>query len=115
MSNQTLRVRARGTALAADYKAAEHSVRRFIGRSLKVVQEDLSGDGNHVAGWVPIDEAVEIDARAEHMRHVSDGDLWAADEATALACGVKFDPTFGGEVKPAAKPTKPAPLAEKGE
>lgn len=41
---------------------------------------------------------------------IAEGGLWPADEATAIACGVGFDPTFGGDypelVPVAATPVK---------
>lgn len=50
---------------------------------------------------------VIVDNNSYYRKQVAQGSLWAADETTALACGVKFDPTFGGEypelVKSAAK------------
>ena len=54
---------------------------------------------------------------AEYVKACKDGDLYAADEATAKACGVSFDPTFGAlaKAKGSASNDKPAAQpAEKG-
>jgi len=75
-----LRVCAVGTALATDYDAIEAGVRRFAGRRVDPEK----------GGFVPMDEPDEISARAEHVQAVREGDLEAADEATAAICGVKL-------------------------
>lgn len=41
-----------------------------------------------------------------YRKQVKAGSLWPADEATALACGVAFDPAFGGEYPNLAKTAK---------
>jgi hypothetical protein len=47
--------------------------------------------------WVPTGEVEEVRPHNDLIKACKDGDLWAADEATALVCGVAFDPTFGGD------------------
>ena len=88
-----LRFYARGTALVADVHAQEHPthpVRRFIGRRW---QEVLPGQW----GWCPTEKPHECDYHHDLARACRDGDLWPADEETAKALGVAFDPNFGGE------------------
>ena len=91
--NERLRFFARGTALVADVHAQEHpthSTRRFIGRRW---QEVLPGQW----AWTPTEAPQECDYHHDLVRAARDGDLWPADEATALVCKLAFDPTFGGE------------------
>ncbi len=90
-----LRFLARGTAHVSDFDALDRPVplRRFIGRKLQAVAE-APGRYAFVATGQP--EAVA--ARPEIIKAAKDGELWPADEATAKACGVKFEPDFGGEL-----------------
>lgn len=84
----SLRFKARGTALVPNFEYELAGIRAFIGREkVEVAPGQL--------GFAPLKEAVEVPCRAEYMKACKDGDLWAADEATAKACGVKFDPSFG--------------------
>lgn len=85
-----LKFYARGTALVSDPHAQERGIRRFVGRRF---QEVSTGRW----GWCPTEKGQETDPHPDLIRAVRDGDLWPADEATAKACGVGFDPTFGGE------------------
>lgn len=94
---ETLRVRARGTALVQDIDALDANTKRFIGRAYKEVEPG-------VWGFVPTGEDAVVRAHTEYVRELKEGMLWPADEATAKRCGVKFDPTFGGEGK--APPVK---------
>ena len=90
---QRLRFYARGTALVADVHAQEHPThptRRFIGRRW---QEALPGRW----AWAPTEAPQECDYHHDLVRAAKDGDLWPADEDTAKACGLAFDPDFGGE------------------
>lgn len=64
--------------------------RRFIGRQHREVAPGQWG-------WVPISKPEELAYHHDIAKAIRDRDLWAADAATAKACGVKFDPTFGGE------------------
>lgn len=115
---QRLRFYARGTALVADVHAQEHpkhKSRRFIGRRW---QEIAPGQW----GWCPTETPQECDYHHDLARACRDGNLWPADEATAKACGVAFDPDFGGEetetikawkAKQATASAPPAPAAPK--
>jgi hypothetical protein len=90
---QRLRFYARGTALVADVHAQEHPthpIRRFVGRRW---QEVMPGR----FAWCPTEAPQELDYHHDLARACRDGDLWPADEETAKAVGVAFDPTFGGE------------------
>lgn len=99
-----LRVLARGTAMVFDYERHEAGVRRFVGRkhdpSLGAAFRDDSGVERRQGGWPPSHDPHspdEVPYRAEYVQAVKCGDLWAADEESALLCGVKFDSTFDGE------------------
>jgi hypothetical protein len=94
-----LRFYARGTAQVTDVHAQERGVRRCVGRRW---QEVTTGRW----AWVPTEEPQEIDYHADLVRACRDGDLWAADAATAKECRVPFDPTFGGEVTETIKAFK---------
>lgn len=94
MQPSHLRVRARGQGLVQKIEALNASPREFVGR------EWCEVDGKSALRSVEGD--VEVDNRAEYRACVKEGSLWAADEATAAACGVKFDPLFGVA---AAEPT----------
>lgn len=87
----TLRVRARGLALICNHEALEAGARRFVGRSFDPKL------GKH-GGWPADAEPHTVPNRAEYRANVQEGDLVAADEETAKACGVKFDPTVGDAV-----------------
>lgn len=88
-----LKVLARGTASVPHLEAMDAGVRRFVGRRLDMA---VGVDG----GFVPLDEPEEVADRAEYRQHIKECDLWAADEATAAVCNVKFDPHFGEAHKP---------------
>jgi hypothetical protein len=101
---KTLRFRARGTALVTNFAHLEGGKKSFVGRKFVEVEP-----GNW--GFAPTGEDHELPYAAEYVKACADGDLWPADQATADACGVKFDSTFGEPAlakKPAASP------AEKG-
>jgi len=85
-----LKFYARGTALVTDPHAQERGIRRFVARRW---QEVATGRW----AWCPTEKPQETDAHPDLIRAARDGDLWPADEATAKACGLGFDPTFGGE------------------
>jgi len=97
-----LRVLARGTAMVPDIDAQENRVRRFIGRTLVRGEfyKDAEGVERQAGSFHPGTEPVEVPDLHEYVRSVKEGDLWAADLATAVRCGVVFDPNFG---EPAAK------------
>ncbi len=48
-------------------------------------------------GWVATGKVEEIEYHHDISKAITDGDLWPADEATARACSVKWDPTFAGD------------------
>jgi hypothetical protein len=97
-----LRFYARGTAHVSDFDALErpNPLRRFIGRRLTEME------GGRMA-FVPKPDPDEVTARPELVKAARDGELWPADEETARACGVAFDPTFAGE-RANAKKKQPA-------
>ena len=99
MAPKTLCVRARGDALLQDYEAMDARVKRFVGRKLVEVEPSKWG-------FVPTGESVSVPFRGEYVRAVQEGDLWAADAATAAACGVDFDPKFGAPGKADASAEK---------
>ena len=90
MSPKKLRFRARGEALVQNHERLEAGIKSFVGR--KFVQVD-----GEQWGFTPTDADDEVAYRAEYVKACKDGDLYPADEATAKACGVSFDPDFGGE------------------
>lgn len=124
-----LRVLARGGILVLDVAHAEAAVTRghraYVGRrtvrawKLKDLPEDcprhehhndfLENGQPHIphCAYPRRKHAVAVPNTSYYRKQLKKGALWAADEATALECGAKFDPTFGGEypalVKAAAK------------
>lgn len=97
MTPKTLRFRARGTALAQHHEKLDAGIKKFVGRQYLQLEPG-------VWGFKPTGESEEVAYRAEYVKACKDGDLWAADEATAAACGVPFDPHFGASA-PAPAPT----------
>lgn len=95
MNSKKLRFRARGTSLVQNLQKLDANIKSFIGRKFVEVSP-----GNY--GFMPTGEADEVAYYAEYVKACKDGDLWAADEETAAACGVEFDDSFGA-----------APYAEK--
>lgn len=85
-----LKVLAKGSAMVSHLETLAAGGRRYVGR-----KHDPSLGVN--GGWVPVDEPELVADVAEYRKHVAEGDLWPADEATAARCGVKFDPHFGAE------------------
>lgn len=109
---QPLRVLHRGLAMVPDYRALmDTGTRRHHGLQFDSTlgpEDDFlhpkTGEKvrAHHGGWVKVvDEPSVIDAEdphyMEYVRHLKDGDLWAADQATADAAGVLFEPDFGDE------------------
>lgn len=92
---------ARGKAMVFDLEAHDQGIRKFIGRrhdrTLGFPEYDENGNKFMTGGWPATETPQEVPERAEYIQACRDGDLWPADEATARACGVKFDPTLGGE------------------
>lgn len=104
----TLLVLARGTAKVQDHRALmEGGTNRFLGWKWDGTlgpefTDPKSGKKMRHGGRVkqvdqPVAIAPDDPYRAEYVRAVREGDLWAADEATARFAGVAFEPHFGGE------------------
>lgn len=114
---EVLRVLARGGILVldADHAVASRGQRSYVGRG-KVRAwklEDLpEGEPRHVhtnefleSGEVKIPHcayprkasAAEVSNSSYFRKLVRKGSLWPFDEATAVECGVRFDPTYGGD------------------
>lgn len=90
----SLRFRAKGTALVPNYEFEAAGIRAFVGRKFVPVEGE---PGRY--GFAPLAEDVEVPYRAEYVKACKEGDLYPADEATAKACGAKFDPLFGGDAE----------------
>lgn len=82
----TFKVYAAGTAMVSDYEALASNVRRYVGR----VYDPAIGVAG---GWVPKKEAQVVPDRAEYRQAIKEGDLLAADQATASACNVALHKT----------------------
>ena len=105
---QKLRVLPRGGVLVPRHESIMSGQKQFIGRIYDPDHGDHGGGGFPVAASVGPDSPIEVPSVGkgapqefelwqQYVREVRDGALWAADQATADACGVKFDPKFGGE------------------
>ncbi len=97
-----LRFYCRGTALVQDPHAMSRapSVNRNVGRRWQQLAPPVGvGPDAHPGTWVwaPTGEVEAIPHHNDLVDACRSGDLWAADEATAKACGVAFDPDFGNE------------------
>lgn len=105
--SEKLKFLARGTACVPDPHGADANPqrRRTVGKTHKEVKPGTWG-------WIPNDAPDELLYHHDLAKAVKDGDLWAADEATAKACGVDFDPTFGGEDAKVGAKRAAEPLAE---
>lgn len=104
MNLPKLKVLPRGAVLAPHFESILAGAKRFIGRQW----DAKHGPGG---GWEPnadpkhpveVPTLPEADAAfrelwSEYAREVREGTLWPADKATADACGVQFDKSFGGE------------------
>jgi hypothetical protein len=104
----TLKVRARANRLILDLEAMAAGARRYVGRQYthehpertakaidaatkEAVRVDEPTLYDHRSHWPRHpDSIVSKPARPEYMRAVKNGDLLAADEATAKLCGVKL-------------------------
>lgn len=104
MSSSKLRFRARGSALVQNHERLEAGIKSFIGRKFEEVHAAQNGEPA-VFGFVPTNKDEEVVFNYEYVKACKDGELWPADEATAAACGVPFDPSFGAP-KAEAKPSK---------
>ena len=110
----TLRVLPRGTGMVPVYEV-QGQIRRFHGwkhdaaLGVSVVNPTtgtriLSGGFRKLRATSEAD-VITVPNTVEYRRHLKDGDLWPADEATTREVGVPFDPTFGGEHSLAPAPT----------
>ena len=100
MSRPRLRFYCKGTALVTDPHAQDRGLRRFVGRAWRQIAPPIGvGPNAHPGTWVwaPTGEVEDIDFHFDLLQACRDGELWAADEATAKTCGVPFDPDFGNE------------------
>ncbi len=81
-----MRFAARGTACVPDPHGSDATPqrRRMVGRK----HEQIS-PGQWA--WVPLKNPDELSYHHDLLKAVRDGELWAADEATAAACGVPFE------------------------
>lgn len=104
---KTLRFHARGTASVPNHDLAEARIRAFVGREIVEARP-----GQH--GFAPTTAPTEVRWRQEYVKYCQEGDLWPADAETAKACGVPFDPTFGGEAVKAESGSAP-PVADAAE
>lgn len=82
MEPKTLRLKAAGTALVPIHEKIAQGIRQFVGREHKEVEPG-------VFGFAPCDRIDEVPNRAEYREAVKVGDALAADDETAIACGLK--------------------------
>ncbi len=87
-----------------DPHAQERGIRRFVGRRW---QEVLPGRWT----WCPTGEPQAIAPHPDLIDAAKKGDLWPADEATAKACGLPFNPAFDAETTETIKAFKEKRLA----
>jgi hypothetical protein len=102
MAKDTLRVLARGTAQVPNYEALDSGINARITHVCLPLGPEFKDDESltmkrHAAFVKYVGKVLTVPDRAEYRRHLRDGDLWPADQETAAACGVPFDPDFGGE------------------
>jgi hypothetical protein len=101
-----LRFRARGTALVPNRSAwVSANTRAYVGRKAVDAAGQPGGQPGQLA-WIPSGEAEEVDFHPKYKQACQSGDLWPADQETADACRVTFDPTFGGEAKASERKTQ---------
>lgn len=102
MTPKKLRFRARGTALVQNHARLDAGIKSFVGRKYTKVESEPGAEEQW--GFAPTGADEEVAYASEYVRACKDGELYAADEETAKACGVKFDSNFGAAPeKPAAK------------
>lgn len=91
MQKKTLRVKSSPQAMVTDFEALAAKVRRYVGRSYDPTLGPIDPETNkNVGGWPLKDGIDEIPYRPEYVQAVKEGDLIAADKATADMCGVPF-------------------------
>lgn len=104
-----LSVRARGLASVPHFETLGTATRRFIGRKWDDGSQAWVATGE--VEFVPTIPETMREYRelwGEYRREVREGALWPADKETAEACGVPFDPKFGGaDPAPSPVPTHP--------
>jgi hypothetical protein len=88
MAAKKLSFRARGASLVQNHEKLEAGIKAFVGRKYTEVEPG-------VWGFVPTNADEEVSYCAEYVKACKDGDLYPANAATAAACGVPFDSTFG--------------------
>lgn len=126
--DNSLRVFARGGLLVLDKAYAEaaptRGQRAYVGRRTVrawKLDELPTGCPRHIqtnefmefgdkqiphSAYPRLDKPVAVPNDSYYRKQVQKGALWAADEETAALCGVRFDPTFGGESLPTGKQRK---------
>jgi len=110
VERKPLRVLQRGDAMVPDYQALMNragSTRRFLGLKHDPSQgpsfvDPVDNQTKNSGGFVKLlDTPVTVEPDnphyTEYVKHLRDGDLWAADQDTANEAGVLFEPDFGGE------------------
>jgi hypothetical protein len=102
MPDGKLRVLAKGTAQVPNYEAQDGGMNARITHACLPIGPEFDDDESktrrrHAAFVKHVGKVLEVPDRAEYRRHLRDGDLWPADQETAAACGVPFDPDFGDE------------------
>jgi hypothetical protein len=107
LSNQKLRVLAKGTGRVPNYEhqlAGRNSAHGW--KCVPLGPEFTDADarqspapviGRHAAFVKSVGVVIELPDTVEYRRHLRDGDLWAADPETAALVGAKFDPDYGNE------------------
>jgi hypothetical protein len=120
MPKATLRVRRKGTAMVPHYEA-HPQVRKFHGWKFDPTVGEEFEHPEHkqvmrAGGFVGHDLPIEVPDTVEYRRALRDGDLWPADQATAQAVGIPFDPTFGekAEVEEPEESERAIELADVG-
>lgn len=94
---ETLKVKAVGDILVQDYRAMRDGVKRYIGRehdASVIKYDEFSDEDNkisHRGGFVSTNSVVEVPNIQEYRKEVELGFLEAADEKTAIICGIKFN------------------------
>jgi|GEM_PF-3635551 len=108
MQPSTLRVRARGPRteggappLVQNYERLEAGTNAFIGHRFGELA-DKPGQ----FGFIATGEVEEVPYRPEYVKALLDGDLLAADAATAKAAGLS-DETLTAQARPAVPPPPP--------
>lgn len=98
---ERLRFYCKGTAQVPDPKALMlRGINRCVGRHWQQVAPPVNAGPNAHPGkwtWIPTGKPDDVEFDFDLLDACRAGDLWPADQETADACGVPFDPTFGYE------------------